>query len=529
MPSEQPRETTVDENAEHTVDTKARVSMVRFYDALEKSVKRYRPDAYIPYMTRLFQDTRTDQKRRYYLPPHRVLHSIEANCAFYKSGYTESPDWSAVVRIMNVYVEHSNEMHLWATSSNLQHFVLMMYREQIELQCHETREYMARMWELFVANPEMQIISSKLRETWGLTHTEWLQLSFLTWAAAKLNPGSFFSKNAVLNCRELHVRESALDAFLRVSSLSPDEIGKCFLASRKEYPAKFHSLIRSVFLECPIVRFPDGRMVSPHEGLLFMHSGTGLYRLSRDIEHFYDAFSHGFERYVERLLGYISNRGRLLTEKTLQKASSGKTCDFLLETADATVLVECKACMQTSNILTNSVIQRDNSTWKVVKGLRQIVSTATDAANGVFAPLGVDVGKNVLGIVVTFGDIPFANSDWYFDSFFNECFREHAKKDLLPAGMMVKKPIVISVRVLQDLVRLLNTCGTSFSDVYADKEKQPYLQVGDWETYLMQRLRTISGKIAGLPHVERNVQRMYESLGIPQWVRPDAGQSGGGR
>ncbi len=519
MPSEQRREITIDENLQRDVDTRARVSMIRFYDALEKAVKRYRPDAYIPYVTRLFRDRRIDQRRRYYLPPYRLLHSIEANCAFHKSGYSETPDWSAIARIMNVYTQHPDVIQAGAISGNLERFVLMMWREQMVLQQYESWQYIARVWELFVESPKMSDISTLLKQTYDLTCTEWIQLCFLTWAAAKSNPKSSFSKRTMLGYEGSPVRESALDAFLRFSSQSPRQIGERFHANRKEYSPKYHSLIRPVFLEYPIVAFDGGAMESPHEGLLFQHSGTGLYRLCRDIPDFYGAFSHGFERYVETLLTYMKERGTLLREAELQKVRKGKTCDFLLDTPDSIILIECKACMQTSNFVTDAAILNDNSTGKVAKGLLQIAATARDIASGVFTPLGIDATKNVLGIIVTFGDIPFANSAWYFDTFFSGRLKGDTPNGLLPAGKMTKKPIVISVSVLQTLVRVLNTIDTSFAALYAEKEKQSYFVVGDWDPYLTQLLRTYKGKIAGLPHVDRNVQRIYDSLGVPKWAR----------
>ncbi len=519
MLSEQRREITVDESLQRDVDTRPRVSMIRFYDALEKSVKRYRPDAYIPYVTRLFRDTRTDQRRRYYLPPYRVLHSIEANCAFHKSGYSETPDWSAIARIMNVYADHPDVIQAGTISGNLERFVLMMWREQMEVQQYESWEYITRVWELFVETPKMSDLSNLLREAHGITCAEWIQLCFLTWAAAKVNPKSSFSKSVILSCKELPVRESALDTFLRMSCLLPNQIGERFQASRKKCFPKYHSLIRPVFLEYPIVTFADARMESPHEGLLFQHSGTGLYRLCRELSGFDIAFSHGFEQYVETLLTYLKNRGVLLRGRELQKMSNGKSCDFLLDTPDSIILIECKACMQTSNLVTDAAIQNDNSTGKVAKGLQQVAATACDIAAGVFTPLGIDATKNVLGIIVTFGDIPFANSAWYFDTFFSGRLKGDTPNRLLPAGMMTKKPIVISVSVLQTLVRVLNTINTSFADLYAEKEKQSYFVVGDWGPYLMQLLRTHKGKVAGLSHVDRNIQRIYDSLGVPKWAR----------
>ncbi len=498
------------------LDLKVKTAMIRFYDALEKALKRYRPDVYIPCMAKELREAGTDAKRYRYTPPHAVLHSIEANCAFHRSGYDEPVNQQAIARIMNTYQGHIDPLQMATSGEKTERFFLMMWREQMEVQQEGSWAYLARTWELFVENPKMASISGLFRERNGLGFTEWIQLCFLTWAAAKQSLEHAFTKDAVMTYPKLPLDEPAVDAFLGLSCLAPKDIGDRFRKVRCEFSPKFHSLIRSVFLQYPIVKFDNGKMTSPQSDLLLLHSGRGLYRLARDIDGFDRAFSDGFEQYIAALLSQIEDRCHLLSGKDLQVHSRDKSCDFLLEMRDVILLVECKACMLTANLLTDKAIENDNSTGKVAKGLEQLSATARDIADGAYAQFGIDTTKEVLGIVVTFGDIPMANSDWYFLTFFCQRVGAGTTDSLWPSGRMTKRPIVLSVDLLEDLVRVLNTRRTSMLDLCRGKQEQPYFIVGDWDGYLRKVLAEFGPEIAGIALVKNNVNRLLGSLGVSQ-------------
>ena len=78
------------EKNEFTIDEavrKANLKMLSFYDVLEKKAKRHLPRKYILYIAERLTQCRRDLKKFAQTPPHHLLHSIEANCAYHKDGY----------------------------------------------------------------------------------------------------------------------------------------------------------------------------------------------------------------------------------------------------------------------------------------------------------------------------------------------------------------------------------------------------------------------------------------------------------
>ena len=56
--------------------------MVRFYNSLESLLKRHNPVEYILAMGRRFHECSQDDRKWRQTPPFRVVHSIEACCAY---------------------------------------------------------------------------------------------------------------------------------------------------------------------------------------------------------------------------------------------------------------------------------------------------------------------------------------------------------------------------------------------------------------------------------------------------------------
>jgi len=488
--------------------------MIRFYDALEKAVKRHRPEAYIPWAAARMRAARDDIKKFAQTPPYRILHSAEANCAFHKEGYSEPVVWQAIAKIMNVYQDYPDLLQTATIPEKLERFFLIMDREQTEFQHRASWEYMGRIWQLFVNNPQSRTMSDALLKSFGLSCKEWIQVCFLAWAAAQQTEECAFTKSAILRYERLPMSEQAVDAFFRQSTCTPRDIGVRFREIRKKVPYKFHSLIRSTFFEYPIVRFADGRMVSPCNDILFRHSGQGLYRMAKELKEFNTGFGGSFEAYVRTILECISQRLTILGERELKQATNGKICDFLLELPDVLLLVECKACTFTANLLTDVAIANDNSTGKVAKAIQQLCATACALDSGLARSLNVDATKEVIGVVVTFGDVALANSEWYFTRFFLGRAERHSVTNLFPCGRMVRRPIVMSITAFEILTRMLNAGAMSLSGLYSERERQPYYVVGDWPAYLRDVLNKLKMAVPKLSFVESCTRELWASLGI---------------
>ena len=80
----------------------SKVAMLELYDALERRLKRHRPRDYITWMSRQLAESWSDPRKFVQIPPHRIMHSIEANCAYWKEGYADPVNWNAVAKVMNM-------------------------------------------------------------------------------------------------------------------------------------------------------------------------------------------------------------------------------------------------------------------------------------------------------------------------------------------------------------------------------------------------------------------------------------------
>ena len=86
-----------------------KVAFLELYDALERRLKRHAPRDYIAWMSKRLAESWLDEKKLIQTPPHRIIHSIEANCAYWKEGYREPVTWRAIVKIMNI-LKGNNKM-----------------------------------------------------------------------------------------------------------------------------------------------------------------------------------------------------------------------------------------------------------------------------------------------------------------------------------------------------------------------------------------------------------------------------------
>ena len=209
-----------------------------------------------------------------------------------------------------------------------------------------------------------------------------------------------------------------------------------------------------------------------------------MYRLASTLEVFAVEFGDSFEGYIKKVLNSLQKAITILDSKKMEKTSTGKSCDFLVETKDTIILIECKACSFTANRLTDTVIENNNSTGKVSKGLVQLYTTAKDLENGRFDKFGIDHSKTTIGIVVTFGEIPSANSEWYFEEFFLKRADKKLNEAIYPSKQMTRRPIVIDVSGFERLIITLNSDTKTLQDMYDKKQSEGYHATGEWGIWL---------------------------------------------
>jgi len=163
--------------------------------------------------------------------------------------------------------------------------------------------------------------------------------------------------------------------------------------------------------------------------------------------------------------------------------------------------------------LTNSAIENNNSTGKVAKGLVQLYASAKDLENGRFEKLGIDHNKKTIGIVVTFGEIPSANSEWYFEEFFLKRADKKLNEVIYPSKQMTRRPIVLDISGFERLVATLNSDKRTLQDLYDKKQKDGYHTIGDWGIWLASQRD--SGCLELPPFLKDAKTEFLNELGIP--------------
>jgi hypothetical protein len=489
-----------------------KVAFLELYDALERKLKRHAPRDYITWMSKRLAESWLDDKKFIQTPPHRIIHSIEADCAYWKKGYREPVTWNAVAQIMNIYHDFVDTYQLNTISESLGRFFLLMFREQILLQQRASLAHLLRSWVLFARDDSMTESRREFSSHYRIGMDQWIKVCFFCWAISSQESGGSFLVKVLENPR-IKISQETLENFLRHSARSPEEIGHYFLDMRKNEPYEFHSLIRSCFFETPIVKFSDGSIIVPHTHLLFLHAGEGLYRLAQTLDVFAAEFSDSLEKYIRRVLDSLKEVTKIVDSKMMESTATGKSCDFLVETADTVILVECKACSFTANRLTDSAIENNNSTGKVAKGLVQLYTSAKDLENGRLDKFGINRNKTTIGIVITFGEIPSANSEWYFEQFFLKRADKKLNEVIYPSKQMRRRPIVIDVSGFEKLVVTLNSDKRTLQDLYDKKQAEGYHRTGEWGIWLSSQRE--SGRWQLFQFLQDAQSEFLNELGIP--------------
>jgi len=489
-----------------------KVAFLELYDALKRKLKRHAPRDYNLWMSKRLAESWLDDKKFIQIPPHRIIHSIEANCAYWKTGYRDPVTPNAVAKIMNTYNDFVDPSQLNTIPESLERFFLLMHREQIPLQKKASWTHFLRSWVLFVRDGSMAKSRREFQTRYSITMDQWVKVCFLCWSISVQEGGGFFLIKLAENPK-IGISQETLENFLRYSARSPEAIGHYFFDMRKNEPYEFHSQIRSCFFETPIVKFSDGTLIVPHTHLLFLHAGEGLYRLAQTLDMFAPQFSDSFERYIRKLLDSLNGVINILDSKAMENITKGKSCDLLVETKNTIILIECKGCSFTANRLTDNAIANNNSTGKVAQGLVQLYTSAKDLENGVFEKFGIGRNKTTIGIVVTFGEIPSANSEWYFEQFFLKRADKKLNEAIYPSKQMTRRPIVLDVSGLERLVATLNSDKGTLQDLYDKKQADGYHRTGDWGVWLASQGN--SGCLELPTFLQEACTEFLNDLGVP--------------
>lgn len=494
---------------EDATDCRIRLAYRLFYEQMEMRCKRFQPDHFAPSVVEIMR--RYHEAKRWGLAPEfEVGLMIEANCAYTRGSNNDTLTRNSYARIHNIFHAFEDPGLAALIERDLGNFFLVLRRQQIELQRSVTIADIARYYGLFIAEAPLRRLGAEMKDQVGVAPEGWLKACLAVYATASTNKYYCAAVSPGCPSGDVDVDPQDVQVFLRHASYTPKQVGQRFKRLRKETRPKFHSCIRSVFTERPLIDFGKGNYHAPFPPLLFHFGAEGLYRRLLDLPSFSTEFGTVVQRYVERIAGYFPGVQLRLRDTQLENASRTKSCDVLLELPTHIILIESKTTAFSRNIITPSTIADDNSTRKIALALKQIYRTARDVRDGIFQGLGVFAQKPIWAVVTTFGDIPFANAPWYFERYLDpEANASEADRNL------VSGRVVMSLHQLEMLAIVMKLTGSSLPDLFNRREQVGYSATGDWDVFLEKLAHDVKGEHL-LPHVRSDFEAFFETLGVPR-------------
>ena len=495
------------------LELRVRTSSRQFYEELEKRCKRFQPNHFIPTIISIMRNCKL--KHRYvYAPPFQVGLMIEANCTYSRLSNNDILTWPRYAKIKNIFHNTEEPALLHLINHDMGNFMLVLHRQQIELQKSIEKPDIARFYHLYAKEGAIPKLSFAMECVEGITPRNWLMAAMAIYSAAKTDPhGKVIAPTEGVD-QVGTLNKSSVERFLAKASFTPEEIATRFKELRSTTQPAFHNCIRSVFIERPLIKLGQNAYATPFPNILLHFASDGLYGILASLPEFSHEFGEAMRCFTSRTARHIPDNRLQLEDTKLEQICDGKSCDIVIELTDSILLIESKTSAFQRNIITPATIARDNSTTKIKKAIDQLISTATNIRNGKLNSYGVSSNKPIYAIVTTFGDIPFVNAPWYYDRFIKT-----PENDSAIATLFASKPITVSIRCFELLVMMLKTVGKSLVQLCTSREELGYAVTGDWDAYL-ERIANEQSGIVELPYVQEDLDAFFREFGVGDF-KPD--------
>ena len=283
-----------------------------------------------------------------------------------------------------------------------------------------------------------EAISRLIETRYGLTAKE---LFFIGWLAY-----THFSDNWRLEVPSLRISErmkSDMKKFLNRASLPYPILKECLERNRTMTPYYGHTF--NPIRAHPIVQYGSAShstylCCSPT--LLFWKITDGLYYDLVGMPGFDKAIGDAFQTFIGEYLKRIGceNKITVYPEMEYKKGRDLKrTCDWILEDADATVFVECKA-KRIPLLAKNDIGSLEAEMDKTAAIIAQIYKTILDFKQGLY-PQAKYAGKSIYPVIVTL-------QDWFLfteapEEILGEKIKERFSKEGLSMDLIQEIPYTI--------------------------------------------------------------------------------------
>lgn len=487
--------------AEDSERAAAEEKVAEFTESLKRRLRNFHPRDYLPFAAqklRWVMENR-DAWRRY--PPHFILQSMEANCAFHRRGHHAAIKARAFEKLIDVYADFDDPAAMYTLDqgrmTDLDLFMLAQARQQFVVQ-EEWGIYDFASAVLMFLEGSFRKTEPLFRKNFGLGFSEWIKACLFVFLASDKENQGVIVNSSYVRANQSVLSDEVITAIFRLLSRSVGEVRSEYLHARCELPSPLLELqLPFLLAEKPLVQIEKDGYVVTHARFLSSRAAGGIYDLCH--AHFEDTFGKeigvAFERYVRLLINELPGEKTLMSEADLAQCIQGQVCDYLLAIEDIVILVECKAISYSSNFLTENAVRKANSTAKIVEGFRQLSNVAEQLHHPQISARIGDLGQRlVIGVVLTYRDIQITNSPLYHSII-------DPQVDFAKA--FTWQPQVIDIRALQMLI-LCARGGLSLASMFRQKlGSEPHIRHA-WDVYLDKVFRDqkAEGRNSTIPLLE---------------------------
>lgn len=463
-----------------------------FLERLEGMLRGIPPTVYAPKVSAIMDIVLNDREKliaKY--PPHYLIHSIEANCAYYRSYLNDELDDQKFRKIINHYIKYYDPVAKYFLSEiddGFYPFLINMARQQFHLQYIHGVNDLGRSIILFCESKYPRA-EKLIKNKYGLSFKEWLTIGFGIYASTHDKRPAYISPEYFTNLEPKLADEKSVYALFDILSITVDGVKDNYMRVRQSIGAKiasqYDTYIQGVFTEKPMLRMNENQYIVIYKPLLLKRIAEGIFDLCKSEwpGEFGNEFGHNFERYVENLLLEFIPKNQLITESILRRYSDDKVCDFIIINEDSLYLLECKGTEYSSYIATTNAMKQDNSTRKISTGIEQLYSTAKQIRKGVFFNILGDVSnKRIISSVITFKQLYFANIKWYWDKVISSSMDQSRKNSI--EKYFDYRPQVLSIGELEQFLLYSINQGKTHFEIFKEKLGQSESTSGDWAIYL---------------------------------------------
>ncbi|TKJ36596.1 hypothetical protein CEE37_15055 [candidate division LCP-89 bacterium B3_LCP] len=461
----------------------------KFIEEVESVVKKLNPYYYALFAKKRLIRSLSDIKYAIKSPPHFILNSIEFCCAFHRKTHSNHTDEKKFFEIMRIFKQYKDPFVEFASLKDIDYALSYQMCLQLPIQHVYGRYDIARGLAIFHNNDPIPLCAESFMEKFGYSIRDWFYMHWIIHAIQfdSRNLNNVFSDSFLLNANISSLPKDSVKPFLKFISIDVPEI-KTIINKRKISNPHLILSYPSIFIEHPVIHFDNGKYMVVHDEYLLNNSWAGLIKIMRQWEEFSSEMKGSFHAYVKRVTRDILPDTIIHGDREIEKLSLGRSCDFIFEFKDCILLVECKSIIYAKELFTEEAKKHDTSAHKIVDGIIQIISTANNIRNGRYGELFEGSGKDLYAIILTFGYIPSANSDEFWNSIITPALTAKDSHHDKSISVLKYKPQIFDIRSYEWLLLIAATKSGEISKILDEKLIEPYHTVGDWPLYLERKL-----------------------------------------